>query len=99
MAELTTFLGAYKMHPIPTVAAVFGVVLAAGYILWTFQRVFHGPSDRKWDNLSDANQGWEYVAMALLVISIVGVGIYPSVITESIESGIEPIVKILEAVI
>ena len=69
------------------------------YILWNFQRVFNGPSDSKWDNLSDANQWWEYVAMALLVISIVGVGIYPSVITESIESGIEPIVKILEAVI
>ena len=66
---------------------------------WTFQRVFHGPSDSKWDNLSDADQWWEYVAMALLVISIVGVGIYPSIITESIESGIEPIVKILEAVI
>jgi len=99
VAELTTFLGAYEMHPVPTIVAVFGVVLAAGYILWTFQRVFHGPSDSKWENLTDADQWWEYVAMALLVISIVGVGIYPSIITESIESGIEPIAKIIEAVI
>ena len=99
VAELTSFLGAYEIHPIPTVVAVFGVVLAAGYILWTFQRVFHGPPDNKWESLTDANQWWEYAAMALLVISIVGVGIYPSIITESIEHGIEPIAKIIEAVI
>ena len=91
VAELTTFLGAFDAHPAATIAGIFGVVLAAGYILWTVQRVFHGPADEKWEHLTDANHWWEYTAMASLVIVIFAVGIFPSLLTESIESGIEPI--------
>ncbi len=40
VAEMTVFLGTLDAHPAATIAAVFGVVLAAGYILWTIQRVF-----------------------------------------------------------
>src|SRR5690606_32509757 len=35
VAELTTFLGSFESHPVATSAAIFGVVLSAGYILWT----------------------------------------------------------------
>jgi len=97
VAELTTFLGAFDAHPAATIAGIFGVVLAAGYILWTVERVFHGPPDEKWAHLTDANRWWEYAAMGSLVIAIVAVGIFPSLLTESIESGIEPIARIFEA--
>jgi NADH-quinone oxidoreductase subunit M len=43
VAEITVFLGSLNVHPAATIAAVFGVVLAAGYILWTVQRIFTGP--------------------------------------------------------
>ena len=97
VAELTTFLGAFDPHPTATIASIFGVVLAAGYILWTVERVFHGPADEKWAHLTDANRWWEYAAMGSLVIAIVAVGIYPPILTDSIESGIEPIARIFEA--
>jgi len=97
VAELTTFLGAFDPHPAATIASIFGVVLAAGYVLWTVQRVFHGPADEKWAHLTDANRWWEHLAMASLVIAIVAVGIFPWLLTDSIESGIEPIARIFEA--
>ncbi len=97
VAELTTFLGAFDAHPAATIAGIFGVVLAAGYILWTVQRVFHGPPDEKWAQLTDANRWWEYTAMGSLVVSILLIGIFPQLITRSIESGIEPIARIFEA--
>ncbi|MDA0353668.1 MAG: NADH-quinone oxidoreductase subunit M [Chloroflexi bacterium] len=97
VAELTTFLGAFEPHPAATIASIFGVVLAAGYILWTVQRVFHGPADEKWAHLTDASHWWEYVAMGSLVITILAVGIFPQLLTDSIESGIAPIARIFEA--
>ena len=97
VAELTTFLGSFDAHPVATIAAISGVVFAAGYILWTVQRVFHGPADENWAHLTDANQWWERTAMIILVVAIIAVGIYPSILTESIQSGIEPIARIFEA--
>ena len=98
VAELTTFLGAFSVHPAATMAAIFGVVLSAGYILWTVQRVFHGPADPAWAHLEDAKTWPELVAMGVLVFTIMAVGIYPPILTDAIESGIAPIAAIVGAV-
>lgn len=97
VAEITTFLGAFNAHPAATIAAIFGVVLAAGYILWTVQRILHGPPAEEWSHLKDASHWTEYVAMGALVVTIIGVGIYPAVVTDVIETGIAPIAAIVEA--
>ena len=81
--------------PAATVAAVFGVVLAAGYILWTVQRVLTGPPNERWSHLPDANQWWEHTAMAGMLIAIVLVGIYPRILTDVVNGGIAPIAAIL----
>ena len=51
-----------------TVAAVFGVVLAAGYILWTVQRVLTGPPNERWSTLPDATEWWERAAMGAMLV-------------------------------
>ena len=98
VAELTTFLGALPSHPVATTAGIFGVVLSAGYILWTVQRVLHGPATERWRELTDATAWWEVTAMASLVIAILAVGIYPSLLTHAVEAGIAPIAQIIEGV-
>ena len=95
VAEITTFLGTFGEHPAATIAGIFGVVLSAGYILWAYERVFHGPPSERWRDLKDASQWWEYAAMASLVIVIIAVGVYPSILTDVVESGIEPIALIV----
>lgn len=97
VAEMTIFLGSLEAHPAATIAAVSGVVLAAGYILWTVQRVFTGPPSERWRDLPDANQWWELTVMAGLVIVIVGVGVWPRILTDAIDAGVGPIAQIVQA--
>ena len=97
VAEVTVFLGSLEVHPAATIAAVFGVVLAAGYILWMVERVFMGPPSERWAELTDATEWWERTVMAGMVVSIVVVGIWPRVITDAIESGVAPIAAIVQA--
>ncbi|MDP6605656.1 MAG: NADH-quinone oxidoreductase subunit M [Dehalococcoidia bacterium] len=97
VAEVTIFLGAIAEHPAATIAAVFGVVLAAGYILWAVERVFMGPPSDRWAHLDDATGWWERLAMGGMVLSIVAVGIFPRILTDAVESGIAPIAAIVGA--
>ncbi|PKN81710.1 MAG: oxidoreductase [Chloroflexi bacterium HGW-Chloroflexi-9] len=98
VAELTTFLGSFEAHPTATIFAIFGVVLSAGYILWMIQRVFHGPATEEWKHLKDASEWWEFAAVGALVIAIIGIGIYPAILTDVVEAGVAPIAAIVEAV-
>ena len=71
VAEFTVFAGTLQAHPAATIVSVFGVVLAAGYILWAVQRVFTGPPSERWSGLSDADSWWEYAAMGGMLVVIV----------------------------
>ena len=97
VAEFAVFAGALPAHPAATIVSVFGVVLAAGYILWAVQRVFTGPADERWSGLGDATAWWELSAMAALLVFIVGVGVYPRLLTDVVERGVEPIALIVQA--
>ncbi|MPZ50050.1 MAG: NADH-quinone oxidoreductase subunit M [Dehalococcoidia bacterium] len=88
VAELLIFLGSFDHFEIQTGLAVFGILLSAGYILWTVQRVFFGPRPQRWEHLTDTTNWWEQVAMAGLVAMIIGVGVYPATIVDVLESGI-----------
>jgi NADH-quinone oxidoreductase subunit M len=95
VAELLVFLGSFDKYTVPTIFAVFGIVLSAGYITWMIQRVFYGPRDERWASLPDVDHWWERVPMAALVIVIIGVGVRPSLIVDVLDSGIINIVKVL----
>jgi len=97
VAELTVFLGSLQTHPAATIAAIFGVVLAAGYILWMTQRVFFGPPSERWAHLPDATEWWERTAMAGMLVSIFAVGLYPQFLMRVVETGIAPIAAIVGA--
>ena len=92
VSELLVFFGGFRAFPALTILAVLGIILAAGYILWMIQRTMFGPRPARWDSLTDASVV-EAVPVALLVISIVAVGIYPAWLTEVFRDGLEPIVN------
>jgi NADH-quinone oxidoreductase subunit M len=95
VAELLVFLGSFDEYTVATIVSVFGILLGAGYILWTMQRLFYGPKTERWASLPDANDWWERVPMAALVVVIVGVGVYPSIVTDVLDTGIINIVTAL----
>jgi NADH-quinone oxidoreductase subunit M len=92
VSELLVFLGSVKSYPVPTLFAVVGILLTAGYILWMLQRVFFGPANPRWAELVDATRWWERLPMVGLVASILAIGIYPATLVPVIEAGINPIV-------
>lgn len=92
VAEIMVFLGAFPAYGLATALAAFGVVLAAGYILWTAQRTMFGPRIPRWDGLEDAKLV-DLGAMAVLVIPIFVVGLYPAVVTDVFDAGLIPIVS------
>jgi NADH-quinone oxidoreductase subunit M len=91
VSEITVFLGTFDKHEALTIAGVIGIVVAAGYILWTIQRVFWGEPNERWADLTDATAWWERVPLLGMAFVIVAVGIYPNVMMELIETGVLPI--------
>jgi NADH-quinone oxidoreductase subunit M len=94
-AEFLVFLGSYSSTVVPgiqvyTIICILGVVLSAGYILWMVQRVFYGPALEKFNGVKDADK-LEMVYMFILVGLILLIGIYPSVLTDIIQGGTQPI--------
>ncbi len=94
-AEFTIFLGSYSSSTVPhiqvyTIIAVIGVVLTAGYILWTLQQTFFGPVKERFDGVKDAD-GLEKFYIFVLVAVIMLVGIYPAVMTDVFKLGVAPV--------
>ncbi|MGD8584287.1 MAG: NADH-quinone oxidoreductase subunit M [Chloroflexota bacterium] len=85
VGEFTILLGsmgateALGPHPwIYTAFAASGVILAAIYLLWMFQRVFLGPLDKEENKrLRDVN-GRELAVFVAFLVFIVWIGIYPA---------------------
>ncbi|TAK27954.1 MAG: NADH-quinone oxidoreductase subunit M [Chloroflexota bacterium] len=87
VAEFLVFVGTFPVWQIQTILAAGGIVITAGYLLWMLQRVFFGPRLAKWDHLTDASF-LEAVPLVILMITIVAVGVYPTIIMDSINSGV-----------
>ena len=90
VAEILVFLGAFSVWPWPTALAAFGIVLTAGYILWMIQRVLFGPPRERFRHISDA-RFVEAIPLALMVVAIVVVGVYPTILTDVFGAGMVPI--------
>ena len=91
VSEVTVFLGTFGKYGVLTVMGVIGILLTAGYILWMIQRVFYGERNARWAELGDANAWWERAALVVMVGVIVLIGIYPAVLADVIEKGVQPI--------
>ncbi len=92
VSELLVFLGAYRAYDWPTVLAVLGIVLAAGYILWMMERTFFGAPRERFGDLTDASLV-EAAPLALMVICIIGVGVYPQLLTDMFDTALGPMVQ------
>jgi NADH-quinone oxidoreductase subunit M len=75
IAEVFVVLAAFNYNKVMAVLAAGAVILTAGYILWTLQRVFLGSSE-KYKGLPDLNVREWLVAIPLAVFTI-ALGIFP----------------------
>jgi NADH-quinone oxidoreductase subunit M len=75
VAEVFVVLSAFNYSPILAVLAAAAVILTAGYILWTIQRVFLGRSEA-WKGLPDMDFREIAIGVPLVVLTIV-MGVFP----------------------
>jgi NADH-quinone oxidoreductase subunit M len=93
VSEITVFLGTFDKHEALTIAGVVGIVFAAGYILWTIQRVFWGEPNQRWADLPDATAWWERGPLLAMTAVIVAIGVYPAWMMDVFELGVVPIAE------
>jgi NADH-quinone oxidoreductase subunit M len=92
VGEFLVLLGTYLSYGWWVVPAAFGIVLAAIYLLWAYQRVFHGELVRA-DNRTLQDLGRrEVVMLTPLLALILFIGVYPKPFLDRIEPAAQRVV-------
>src|SRR6185295_14637492 len=81
ISEVLVLLGAWQRTPGLTVIAATAVVLTAGYMLWTLQRVWLGKLNEKYATIPDIN-GRELFTLVPLAAIVIVLGVYPTAILD-----------------
>jgi NADH-quinone oxidoreductase subunit M len=102
-SELLVFLGAWKADfelaglgvslPgwIPVMAAIWGIVISATYLLRAVRDAFFGPPNPRWENLRDADTRRRKTPFVALVLVLTLVGCCPSLLVDTIKDGVKRI--------
>ena len=85
VAELLVFFGSWEPYRWSSIAAVFGIVITAFYMLRAVRTGFFGPLNPKWTALEDATP-FERLPYLILVAGLLLVGCWPRLLTELISS-------------
>ncbi len=78
IGEVMVFLGAFKYSPWLAGISTVGMLLTAGYILWTMQRVYLGNAKPEHASFSDCNR-WELISIGPLAVLCIVFGVAPMI--------------------
>lgn len=96
-AEFNIFLGMWDRYPIVALIAAISIPITAAYILRALYQVFFGEvADQSFFKLSKLT--WqEYTGAIILAVVLIGVGLYPAILTEMINGGVTQVVQSINA--
>jgi len=96
IGEFVILQGAWQVNKMWAVFSVFGIVLAAAYLLWLYQRVMFGEVTHEENkNLPDLNLR-ELVTLVPLVLWAFWIGIYPKPYFDVMQKPVAAIVQRIE---
>ncbi|MEM7141818.1 MAG: NADH-quinone oxidoreductase subunit M [Actinomycetota bacterium] len=95
VGEFLTLLGAFAAHRWWAVVAATGVIIAALYLLWAYQRVFHGPAEGENAEMKDLTLKEAFI-MAPFLFGIVFMGVYPKPVIERMEPAVDALIAHVE---
>ncbi|MBV9291715.1 MAG: NADH-quinone oxidoreductase subunit M [Frankiales bacterium] len=87
VSEFLVLVGTFTVHRWFAVVAIFGIVLAAVYVLWMVQRTIHGPVKPGLENMRDLNLREAWVIAPVMAV-IVALGIYPKPLLDVINPSV-----------
>jgi NADH-quinone oxidoreductase subunit M len=96
VGEFLIIVGSYYRSASYAAFASVGVVLAAVYLLWMYQRVFFGEiKNEKNRTLPDCNFR-EKLILTTMVVVIIGMGIYPQPFLRRLDRNVDALVRRLD---
>jgi NADH-quinone oxidoreductase subunit M len=98
-AEFFIFVGAFESATIPfaplfTAAAMFGIVIVAGYFLLAMQRTLFGPYRLDTDYELEKAPLHDVLPLAVLLLSIIALGVAPEIFFDMITDAVTPILNV-----
>jgi NADH-quinone oxidoreductase subunit M len=97
VGEFLILVGTFITRRWWAVVAATGVILAAVYLLWAYQRVFHGVATG--DNATVTDMTWrERGIMVPLLLAIGLLGVYPSLVLDRIQPSVNHLIAHVQQV-
>ncbi|WP_067170804.1 NADH-quinone oxidoreductase subunit M [Microtetraspora niveoalba] len=87
VSEFMVLIGSFETQPVYAIIATSGVVLAAIYILWMYQRTMNGPTADSVREMKDLNVREKWV-LAPLIALIVALGFFPKPLLDVINPAV-----------
>ncbi|MEX1094221.1 MAG: NADH-quinone oxidoreductase subunit M [Acidimicrobiia bacterium] len=97
VGEFLILIGSYATVPVLAIIASFGVVLAAIYLLWAYERVFTGEPDKEENKVLVDLSPREIGLLTPLAILVLVVGLYPAVLLDKIGPSTEAVLDHIES--
>jgi NADH-quinone oxidoreductase subunit M len=87
VSEFLVLVGTFSRYKVAAILATLGIILAAIYILWMYQRTMNGPTAAEVEGLPDlkARELWAVVPLVALIIAM---GIYPKPVLDVINPAV-----------
>jgi NADH-quinone oxidoreductase subunit M len=92
VSEYFILIGTFATHAWWSVVASTGVVAAALYLLWAYQRVFHGRAQGANAQIPDATTRERWVLVPVVVL-IVALGVFPKPVIDRITPSVQQLIE------
>ena len=87
VSEFLVLIGTFSRYKVAAVFATAGIILAAIYVLWMYQRAMNGPVRDEVKGMPDLRPR-ELLAVAPLVVLLIGAGVYPKPVLDIINPAV-----------
>jgi NADH-quinone oxidoreductase subunit M len=88
VSEFLVLVGTFTRYKAPAVIATVGIILAAVYILWMYQRTMNGPTASAVAGMKDLSRR-ELVAVAPIIAIIIALGFFPKPVLDVINPSVK----------
>jgi NADH-quinone oxidoreductase subunit M len=97
VGEFLILLGAFRVDPVVAAVSATGVILAAVYLLWMYQRVMFGPvTNEKNRGLRDLSLR-EFWTLAPVIALIVWIGVFPNPFLRRLDASVSVLMERVNA--
>ncbi len=97
VGEFLILLGAFQTNRLLAVLATSGIIFAAVYMLWMYQRVFFGEVRHDENRRLPDLDAREWLTLAPVLLLILWIGVYPKPFTAVTEASVAELIMVVKA--